>query len=1177
VRATSYPEFAQGFSEHKLLPSVVKGLSVELLYLQCVLKVHPRVVCVVHAHTQANADRLVNGQQPEAHNCPVDVLLIAPLTFQQVTDVMGHMARHADPPPPEDGAKRQWRAPVVLGPGADYRKVCSRRMLIIGSEELAGCRMNAEDILRVPDVVMGIDEISDQIPAHFLSICDARKVIPVFEAAQMQRDTATYFTEAPDGGFNFDLDQRHEELGVRCLAAIPQAKLFQSSDRPGENANMLLNYVFPSRSPPDTDLRNAVGRVLQLRGVDLRAMGNHPTNAFIYGGRTLKQEQAAGGGCHLPDHLMCHDPTLNNPLEDRMADYSLISGDLNATITENNYPMLSRTSKLYRQLLGECTDPHNRADRFCQLFTSAYRTFEASGGAGLPKSIYGLMLEGNVVASRMDEYRKREPDNYKFIDNLWTMQGTGMPLRNFDTLATLAAQLFHLGSRAFGLMSTQLPAWMVLSMSLLGGIIYNTNKKLRFGMLGTPDSGKSFIANVLRKGLPKALTADEGDSSELAKVHEGSDNDCTTAIRDEVAERADDAVSMSKRSSRGFRNELMEMEDGYSISKTALPQSHADGSTTIETVKSMSAKRTIEVNCLNSIMKTDNPYYSRVTVLRIADPSRTESHRAKMAALSHSAEQVPATLFTRMVASLQLVSCLPSHFGLDAAGTDTQLLHIFCALLETVGGKLSPYGRNLGKLTNHLVNITSMRLAAEAVRFKAARPGSADRMTRAEQALQCVVNNVSSPADVLAAYASFNSCGVSTAEVHNALLEALVGLLQLKMVPNQDENGKLEFAGFQRNGAHYVLQQMGPGNRQGEEVTKLMERVHSIIRTIIPTSTPSKPDVKGALDDLGQRYVNGVAALTVKEWKDPDTPEDRGNPRWCVAKELLIQTRLGRHRALCRGIQALVAKLLNDTGYVYYSEDKTCWRIPKENYADVALTPTEYKNDPDREVQRIARMILLPCNVKPDDDVAAEHMLDADKASVFFRLGEQLKLFEFQTFNRNSAFIEVDPEQTSDGSGLQAVDIKHGCLDINIELCKSYAAVAASSENSALIEVAKAFQAITLPAESFTNQHTMYLGQETMDNDMAKLRTVPLHDPAGYAVETIDWMYRKTTEQCDSIIGPPLGHRGGAIMPGTAPKITYRHGDALYDRLLKHHAEALKMPADYITRWHVPGWVPPGS
>ena len=288
--AAHYPEFAQGFNEHKLLPTVVQAQSLLLLYLQCVLRANPKVVCVAHGHTQANADRMAAGHAAEMRRGPVDTLFIAPLTFEQVADVMSHMKSYAAPTPPPDGQQQRQRpTPVHLGPGADYRRIRSDRLLYVASEELSHSRMDRSHYLISPDVETGIDDISEQMPAHFISICNATKVIPKWNAATQQQNVASYFTEAPDGGFNFKLDPVHEELGVRCLTSIPQVKLFQSLERTGENANMLLRFTFPNAVATDGDLRKAVARTLQMKGLEATEMGKTPTKSFIINGYTLKE------------------------------------------------------------------------------------------------------------------------------------------------------------------------------------------------------------------------------------------------------------------------------------------------------------------------------------------------------------------------------------------------------------------------------------------------------------------------------------------------------------------------------------------------------------------------------------------------------------------------------------------------------------------------------------------------------------------------------------------------------------------------------------------------------------------------------------------------------------------------------------------------------------------------
>ena len=260
--------------------------------------------------------------------------------------------------------------------------------------------------------------------------------------------------------------------------------------------------------------------------------------------------------------------------------------------------------------------------------------------------------------------------------------------------------------------------------------------------------------------------------------------------------------------------------------------------------------------------------------------------------------------------------------------------------------------------------------------------------------------------------------------------------------------------------------------------------------------------------------------------------------------------------------------------------------IPHDDFAEIAIDPVRFKNSPDAERKRIAETILLPCDVRPGDDTAAEHMLSAEKADVFFRLGESLGIYDYTTYNMAKGYRLVDADQSADGQisridpsmRLQPVTIRQGFIEIDIELCKEYATLA-SAESSLLVEVAQAFQAITLEPECFVNQHKMYLGQENVAEDgSARIRTVPLHTPqVGQAYRTTDFMYRKSNDQCNEILGPALDASSGAVMPGTHPTVTYKHGDSLYKGLLTHHAEKNRLPESYITRWHIPGWKPTGA
>ena len=383
---------------------------------------------------------------------------------------------------------------------------------------------------------------------------------------------------------------------------------------------------------------------------------------------------------------------------------------------------------------------------------------------------------------------------------------------------------------------------------------------------------------------------------------------------------------------------------------------------------------------------------------------------------------------------------------------------------------------------------------------------------------------------------------------------------------------------------HLVLQQLSFGKRGGiDEMEALADRAHGIIRTLIPTSTPSQPDVMQKLEDLAARYVNGISALCVKTWSK--SAEERGTTRWALSKVFLRQLKPDRICALMKGVRALAALQAKETKHVYYNETETCWRLT-EKYADVALNPQSYKNSGDLELKRIATTILLPCRIKPSDSNAKEHMLSESKADIFFRLAETLNLMSSDHFNQGHAFFHADPAHVAGpaskldpSKNLGSVVIKNSCMDVDIEMCKEYVESGGeANETSRFLDVAKAFQAITLPPESFTNQYRMYAGQDfEADDGSAKFRTVPLHDPTGYKVTIPDLMYRKSSSESDDVLGPALQHAASGVMTGQSPMITYKFGDALYEKVLRSRAAQLKFPEALITRWHVPGWVPAHS
>ena len=212
-------------------------------------------------------------------------------------------------------------------------------------------------------------------------------------------------------------------------------------------------------------------------------------------------------------------------------------------------------------------------------------------------------------------------------------------------------------------------------------------------------------------------------------------------------------------------------------------------------------------------------------------------------------------------------------------------------------------------------------------------------------------------------------------------------------------------------------------------------------------------------------------------------------------------------------------------------------------------------------------------------------MLSERQADQYFRLAEQLGLVTVEVFNSGKAYIAVERENTTGPQslkdptkGLQEVSLTRGYISINIAQCKEYTEMGGNGIDK-MVEVAQAFLAITLPPASFVNPHKIFMGLRTkMETGMVELQSVPPFNPTGFKVRTDDWMHRALKSEELEIIGP-APQRTANVMPGFARTVTYKYKDALYEQLLKAHAENHGMPGTYTTYYHIPGWNPcqPGS
>lgn len=698
-------------------------------------------------------------------------------------------------------------------------------------------------------------------------------------------------------------------------------------------------------------------------------------------------------------------------------------------------------------------------------------------------------------------------------------------------------------------------------------------------------AGKSHTAEKVLGALPTSLAVRTGDASETAAIHDDNYNDLRVTYRDEVANRGNDDNSKKQQNGRQYRQELEEMEDGVTKSSTAVVQTQPDGSTAVVTVKRIVAKRMHQIFSMNNMMS--GPWATRVGKIRFKDPDHHEGPRVNAQSKLARTETNAAVMFCRMIGLNQLTTAIPSHFGLDVINCNTQLLSVFCSLLETVGGQISPSGRDLGRLTNHLCNLVDLRLQTEAARCGSRHPTTGEELTQAERALQAMVNRVASPSDVLAAYGTVNSCGFSTDQIMNALLTSLVGMFQHKLQKSANDDGKFLFCGFEQAGSHFVLNQVGNGDRTGEKLGTLVNHVHNVLCAQMTSAKPSLPDVEGALEDLCQRYISGVPALTTKTWTNPNDSDERGVVRWAVSKELLLQAKLDRICALCKGLEMLVAEIVASKGTAYISMDEESWIIPMEEWGDVAVNPVAHKRSTNLNFASAAYAILLPPKIRRTDAGAENHLLKRESADEIFRLAEHLGIVSVETFNTGKAWILADAEQSNgpaslktEGMAVHEVSVKRGYISINIEVCKTHARHTNADHTTGLAKVAQAFLAVTLPPESFVpcektgKRQKIIMGMNTdLGSGTTTLVTVPEFDPRNYldGVTTIDWLYRQTLEHEIGIIGPPLSSNVH-VMPGTSSRVTYRYGDKLYVRLLYRHCAEHKMPIGWLRHFYDPNW-----
>lgn len=225
----------------------------------------------------------------------------------------------------------------------------------------------------------------------------------------------------------------------------------------GPDANRLLGYSLPQRAAPEKKLYEAVAAALTMKSINPQAIGNADPRVFINNGLTTGETSRTPAA--LVTCTQMPDPQMNTGIPDVMDDCYSAQSTLNDYITQTNYVHLRHTQVLFANVLAECSTAELRAIKFCELYNAAIRSFDNGGGAGFPQALGDMINESN----QMDDYLTREADTVevKYVLRQWTFNGTYAPVGGFDTLGSVLAQLYMLGYRAMGLMSTQIPCWMV--------------------------------------------------------------------------------------------------------------------------------------------------------------------------------------------------------------------------------------------------------------------------------------------------------------------------------------------------------------------------------------------------------------------------------------------------------------------------------------------------------------------------------------------------------------------------------------------------------------------------------------------------------------------------------------------------------------------------------------------
>lgn len=1217
-----FPPHATCFRDHVQSDSVMLRQSLLYLYLQACLHAKPEVVMISTGFADDTIERLLDDQDAELAETPLEQVFLIPLCKQKLQLVMAFLTdKVRGTQQSEDGSapsapKRQSSgrapAPNIVAGQADWRRIRNETILARATELLVGQPITCVDrLLTLPNLDLEASEIASNAlyVGHILNVCNPLRVLPEHGGraltdggvlARLQNDASNYYHVNPTGEITFNPIPELEELTARFLNPLDQNKIFEDQVH-GIDANILGRMLWPHRTAPVPMVRSQLRIMYESMHCEVpwaQIQDLHPRCLIIDG---LSARELERGDCMTKYgelQVVCPidalvDPQANSMLTEKTVQKLSPGMNMNDRIIQAVYPAQHRFIHGNSETMERILDDPEGGDRLLKFYKEAWRAgvmMLEEDGRAMPLALRELLDEKRSITDELRKIQTQRPQQFKYVMQLYNLRGAKGPIGGFDSAGTILAQLVHIFHRDLNMMSNQIPSMLLILLQAWSGPTQNTNEKECIAMCGTAAAGKSKILNFVELMTPQAIIRVHGDESAGASTYETSDeSDCRFIVSDEKFGMGNNQASKDLENSRSGMVLKTMLAEGF-VSK-GLPVAVTDeaGGTRFKTERELSAARSSRAFCRNE-KGVEGPIESRIHNADVSDAPTTEQRFTLLRPKPKKQTMELVSLFGRMCGSLQTFLNFPGHFGLhNASECDTDMVPVAMAIMDSVG-LTPPIGRSLNHFTWTVRSVTYARVLAEVSRFK-----TAVKLEDWERAFMVQAHMVVSPSDIIAGIGLYYGCSAQDSLLE-LILSTFVEFIEPTFTVPDDEGGLPAFSGFaQHQSKYYVLSSGSTRNRArgADPVNELATRIYNNHKAKYCESH-SVPVIEELLRDLERKQDRGTTALLVVEYQT----EGKGGmsfseQRWAVSQALLHKTRfarIDRILAATANLQALRAN--RDMPCDLYSENEEEWMIPTDISesltGDIVMNPVDYILNPNDAIRRIALSLISPI-AGTKEGRKAQPRLTKDEYEKWFRFAERARAIEVFGINNFISFARVDPAVaadedplTQDGNFKLVKMVKSGsAIKVNAEKCNEI--LRGNVKPNMFRKAAKIMQAVMLPHEALYKEtmFRLWFGVERNDDGEKRISSIDPEDLADVSITMCDLTSKSEIPGAGMFLADQLEEDESElekVWPGEEPECTFEFGDGLYERALRNRWRKFKIFGDeyskYKMHWHLPNWDP---